>query len=83
MGIVSPDGEGLLLGRQKKWPPGESMASATPAHIRTLTDVSHTHAGFYSCLAGFLEPGESLEEAVRREVHEEAGIAVGAVTYHS
>lgn len=41
------------------------------------------YAGFYSCLAGFLEPGESLEEAVRREVHEEAGISVGAVTYHS
>jgi 8-oxo-dGTP pyrophosphatase MutT (NUDIX family) len=39
--------------------------------------------GFYSCLAGFLEPGESLEEAVRREVWEESGIKVGAVNYHS
>jgi ADP-ribose pyrophosphatase YjhB (NUDIX family) len=29
-------------------------------------------AGFVSCLAGFLEPGESLEEAVAREVFEEA-----------
>jgi NAD+ diphosphatase len=37
----------------------------------------------YSTLAGFLEPGESLEEAVRREVKEEAGIEVGAVWYHS
>jgi NAD+ diphosphatase len=60
MAVVSPDGEKILLGRQKKWPPG-----------------------FYSCLAGFLEPGESLEEAVRREIHEESGVGVGKVTYHS
>jgi NAD+ diphosphatase len=37
----------------------------------------------YSTLAGFVEPGESLEEAVRREVLEETGVAVGAVRYHS
>ncbi|KAI8901391.1 NTP pyrophosphatase [Globomyces pollinis-pini] len=37
----------------------------------------------YSCLAGFVEPGESLEEAVRREVYEEAGVVVSNVTYHS
>ena len=37
----------------------------------------------YSTLAGFVEPGESLEEAVRREVAEETGIEVGAVRYHS
>lgn len=37
----------------------------------------------YSTLAGFVEPGESLEEAVRREVLEEAGIRVGEVHYHS
>ena len=37
--------------------------------------------GMYSALAGFLEPGETIEEAVRREVREEAGIQVGAVQY--
>ena len=37
----------------------------------------------YSTLAGFVEPGEALEEAVAREVFEEAGIRVGAVHYHS
>jgi NAD+ diphosphatase len=37
----------------------------------------------YSALAGFVEPGESIEEAVAREVYEEAGIRVGAVRYHS
>ena len=35
----------------------------------------------YSALAGFLEPGESIEEAVRREIHEEAGVTCGAVRY--
>ncbi len=37
--------------------------------------------GMYSCLAGFLEPGETIEAAVRREVFEEAGITVGPVRY--
>jgi len=40
-------------------------------------------AGRYSTLAGFVEPGESLEDAVRREVAEEAGVIVDAVHYHS
>ncbi|MFZ4659954.1 MAG: NAD(+) diphosphatase [Caldilineaceae bacterium] len=39
--------------------------------------------GRYSIIAGFVEPGESLEDAVKREVHEEAGIKVGAITYQS
>ena len=38
-------------------------------------------AGRYSTLAGFLEPGETLEDAVRREVWEEVGVRVGEVTY--
>ncbi|WP_299744337.1 NAD(+) diphosphatase [uncultured Tateyamaria sp.] len=39
--------------------------------------------GMYSLLAGFVEPGETLEAAVRREVFEEAGIRVGPVEYLS
>jgi NAD+ diphosphatase len=38
-------------------------------------------AGRYSALAGFVEPGESIEEAVARELMEEAGIAVSGVRY--
>lgn len=38
---------------------------------------------WYSTLAGFAEPAESIEEAVRREVYEEAGVIVGRVIIHS
>lgn len=39
--------------------------------------------GFYSALAGFVEPAESIEDAVRREVWEEAGVPVARVAIHS
>ena len=49
--------------------------------------LGHSHrfpnTRMYSTLAGFVEPGESLEEAVRREVKEETAVEVGAVLYHS
>jgi len=55
---VTDGGDGLLLGRQARWPEGR-----------------------FSLLAGYVEPGETLEEAVRREVLEESGVAVGSVAY--
>jgi NAD+ diphosphatase len=39
--------------------------------------------GRYSTVAGFVEPGESLEDSVRREVYEETNIRVSTVSYHS
>jgi NAD+ diphosphatase len=39
--------------------------------------------GLHSCLAGYVEPGESIEEAVRRETWEEAGLRIDRVRYHS
>jgi len=40
-------------------------------------------AGMYSALAGFLEPGETVEAAVRRETMEESGIRIGRVRYYA
>ena len=39
--------------------------------------------GMYSCLAGFMEPGETIEGAVRRETLEESGVRIGRVRYHA
>lgn len=60
-----------------------------PVVIMLVTDGDHCllgrqsrfPPGMYSCLAGFLEPGETIEDAVRRETFEEAGIRVGRVAY--
>lgn len=60
MAVISSDGQKILLGRSKRFPPD-----------------------FYSTLAGFCEPAESIEEAVRREVWEEAGVKLGRVVIHS
>lgn len=43
----------------------------------------HFQPGVYSCLAGFIEPGETIEAAVRRETLEEANIRLGRVAYHA
>ena len=49
---------------------------------RCLLGRSHRFAGsMWSCLAGFVEPGEAIEDAVRRETREEAGIVCGRVPY--
>ncbi|KAJ1659893.1 NADH pyrophosphatase [Dispira simplex] len=60
VGVVSPDGSRLLLGRKRDFP-----------------------AGWYSCIAGFVEPGETLEAAVRREVAEETNVEIGSSTYYA
>lgn len=40
-------------------------------------------ANRFTCLAGYVEPGESIEESVAREVEEESGVRVDVVRYHS
>jgi NAD+ diphosphatase len=43
----------------------------------------HFTPGMYSALAGFVEPAETIEDAVRRETREESGIVTGRVRYHA
>ncbi|NGN68377.1 NAD(+) diphosphatase [Streptomyces sp. A7024] len=69
---------------------GEHYPRTDPAVIMTVTDEDdrvllgrqvHWPDGRFSTLAGFVEPGESIEQAVRREVFEEVGVEVGEVEY--
>src|SRR5262245_26451905 len=78
--------------RRKCWACGlEWFPRTDPVVIMLITDgerclLAHEHRygdKMYSTLAGFIEPGEDLEHAVRREVMEETSIKVGEVTYHS
>ncbi len=57
--------------------PAVIMAVVDDADRLLLGHASHWPAGRFSTLAGFVEPGESLEQAVRREVDEEAKVTVG------
>jgi len=68
----------------------EHYPRTDPAVIMAVVDdedrllLGHARAwaaGRWSTLAGFVEPGESLENAVRREVREETGVVVGDVEY--
>ncbi len=62
--------------------PAVIMLVETPDRQRCLL-ARHRGASSFSTLAGFLEIGESLEDAVRRELAEEAGVRVGAVDYQA
>ncbi len=46
-----------------------------------LTHESTFQTGLFTCLAGFVEPGETLEQAIHREVHEEVGLEVTDLRY--
>src|SRR6266487_39627 len=46
-----------------------------------LTRKAGWDRGWYSCIAGFVEPGESLEECVQRETYEEVGLEITDITY--
>lgn len=61
--------------------PAVIMAVTDPADRLLLGHAAHWPRGRYSTLAGYVEPGESLEAAVRREVAEEASVVVDDVVY--
>ncbi len=56
---------------------------ATQGDLCLLARNKNWPADFFSAMAGFLEPGESIEEAVRRELFEETGLRAGEVTYYA
>lgn len=66
-----------------------SFPRLSPAVIMSVTREDHIllarsprfPSGMYSTLAGFVEPGETLEEAVEREVREEVNVRIGNITY--
>jgi NAD+ diphosphatase len=53
----------------------------TNGHNILLARRAHGFTGFFSLIAGFVEAGETLEQAVQREVYEEVGIRVKDITY--
>ena len=62
---------------QKKFP-GSTLCYHEAVKMLIICSI-----GFYSTLAGFIEPAETFEEAVAREIYEESGIHVTNITYHS
>lgn len=57
------------------------MLTITRGNEILLARSPHFQPGVYSAIAGFVEPGETLEECVRRECFEELGVEVGKLTY--
>ncbi len=57
------------------------MALVTRGRDILLARAHRFPPGMYSALAGFVEPGETIEDCIRREVREEVGVEVGALTY--
>lgn len=74
---IDESGDKVLLGR------GVSLFKRFLCE-EILKSLQRRYPGkFYSALAGFIEPGESFEDAVAREMWEEAGVHVWNVKYHS
>src|SRR6218665_1533906 len=67
--------------------PTISFAAAAAARWKPSSAATNPNtpspAGMYPSPAGFVEPGETIENAVRRETREESGITVGRVRYHA
>jgi NAD+ diphosphatase len=86
-----PERAGHVIRCTNKTEPHEFFPRLDPAIIVLVTDGERAllgrqagwPAGRYSTIAGFVEPGESLEDAVLREVHEETGVVVTNPRYDS
>ena len=79
MAVVNEENDKVLLGRNVS-------ARDFPVTRRYLYQPGPQRkwpGKFYSALAGFVEPGEAFEDAVKRELWEEAGLKVWGIQYHS
>lgn len=89
--MCGAESEMAMAGWQRNCPScgGQHFPRTDPVAIMLITHgndvlMGRSHGwpqGMYSLLAGFIEPGETVEAAVRREVWEEAGVRVGEVGY--
>lgn len=70
-----------VLDHYPRTDPAVIMAVVDAADRLLLAHAAHFPAGRYSMVAGYVEPGESLEHAVARETREEVGLDVAEVTY--
>ena len=66
VGVVNATNDKILLGRKKGWPNG------------FYSCIAYVHKTYHS---GFVEQGETIEDAARREAMEETGLDIGHVTY--
>jgi len=79
-----PSGRGLHNFAHPRTDPVVIMLAIDESGEKILLGRNKKFPGkFYSALAGFMEPGESFEDAVKREMWEEAGVKVWNVRYHS
>lgn len=78
---VSPDNSKILLGRNVR----ALHLHFSQSYVITVICCHQRNwpKNFYSALAGFVEPGESHEDTVERELWEEAGIKLLGLKYHS
>ncbi|KAJ3530492.1 hypothetical protein NM688_g7700 [Phlebia brevispora] len=79
-----PTGVGLHNQVHPRTDPVVIMAVVNEENDKVLLGRNRKWPGkFYSAMAGFVEPGEAFEDAVKRELWEEAGIRVWGIQYHS
>ncbi|KAG2135819.1 NUDIX hydrolase domain-like protein [Suillus clintonianus] len=79
-----PSGRGLNNFSHPRTDPVVIMLAIDESGEKILLGRNKKFPGrFYSALAGFVEPGESFEDAVKREMWEEAGVKVWDIRYHS
>ncbi|KIK61255.1 hypothetical protein GYMLUDRAFT_43316 [Collybiopsis luxurians FD-317 M1] len=77
-----PSGKGLHNYMHPRSDPVVIMLTVDQSGDKIFLGQNNSFKGFYSALSGFIEPGETFEDAVKREMWEEAGMKVSDPKYH-